>query len=83
MFGKICMFSKKSYLFKRRWPLLGIVCLLLLVIISGILFVPNIKGSGNPSSRPSSHRFGQTATAGMVVPTLTATVITHTYTSFF
>jgi hypothetical protein len=73
MFGKICMFSKKSYLFKRRWPLIGIVCLLLLVIMSAILFVPSIKGRGNPSSLSSSHRFGQTATADMVVPTLTAT----------
>jgi hypothetical protein len=71
MFGKISMFSKKSYLFKRKWPLMGIICLLLLVIMSGIFFAPSIKENGNSSLHLSSHRFSQTATADMAVPTLT------------
>ncbi|HWS85173.1 MAG TPA: hypothetical protein VN207_13040 [Ktedonobacteraceae bacterium] len=68
------MFKKKSYVFKHRLPLVGILCLLLLIVISCILFVPNIKGSGNPFSHRSSPRLGQTATPSTVVPTLSPTV---------
>ncbi len=73
MFGKISMFSKKSYLLKRKWPLLGIICLLLLILMSAIFFVPGIKGDGNSTSHSSSRHFGQTATTDITTPTLNAT----------
>jgi len=68
------MFNKKSYAFKRRWPLIGIICLLLLLIISAILFVPSIKGTGKPFSRHPSSRSGQTATPDIAATTLTPTL---------
>ncbi len=67
------MFSKKSYLFKRKWPLIGIICLLLLTIVTGIFFVPSIKGNRSSTSHPSSRRFGQIATADITTPMLNAT----------
>src|SRR6266571_4114365 len=68
------MFNKKSYAFKRRWPLIGIICLLLLLIISAILFVPSIKGTGKPFSRHPSSRSGPTATPDIAATTLTPTL---------
>src|SRR5260370_9222450 len=68
------MINKKSYAIKRRWPLIGIICLLLLLIISAILFVPSIKGTGKPSSRHPSSRSGQTATPDIAATTLTPTL---------
>ena len=73
MFGKISMFSKKSNLLKRKWPLMGIICLLLLVLVSAIFFVPSIKGNGSSASHSSSRHFGQTATTDITTPTLDAT----------
>src|SRR6266480_4646966 len=67
------MFNERSYAIKRRLPLIGILCLLLLLIISGILFVPSIKGTENPSSRHSSLRFDQTATPDIATITQTPT----------
>ena len=68
MFSKISLFNKHS-LFKRKWPLVGILCLFLLIIMSSIAFAPNIKGNSNSSS----HHFGQTATANIKNPLLNAT----------
>jgi hypothetical protein len=73
MFGKISMFSKKSNLLKRKWPLMGIICLLLLVLVSAIFFVPSIKGDGSSVSHSSSRHLGQAATADITTPTLNAT----------
>jgi len=49
------------------------ICLLLLLIISGILFVPNLKGSGTPASRHAASPFSQTATSDPAVPALSPT----------
>src|SRR6266852_1416867 len=68
------MFNKKSYAIKRRWPLIGIISLLLLLIISAILFVPSIKGTGKPYSRHPSSRSGQAATPDIAATTLTPTL---------
>jgi hypothetical protein len=60
----------KNVLFKHKWPLVGIICLLLLVIAGSILFAPNIKGDGKATS---SHHPSQTATAPIATPTPTLT----------
>jgi 3-keto-disaccharide hydrolase len=66
------MYKKKSYTFKPRLLLIGIICLLLFLIVSSILFfVPSLKGSGNPSSHRSSLHSGQTATPDVATTTLT------------
>jgi hypothetical protein len=67
------MLSKKSYAFKRRWPLIGSICLLLLVIISGILFIPSMRSENLSSHRSSSHS-SQTATPDATVSALSPTV---------
>ncbi len=67
------MLSKKSYAIKRRCPLIAIICLLLLVIISGILLIPNIKSENTSSHRSSSHP-SQTATPDATISALSPTV---------
>jgi len=67
------MLKKKSRVFKHKLPLIGMICLLLLLIISGILFVPSIKGSKTPSSRHAASPFGQTATSDPAVLALSPT----------
>src|SRR5215813_3446621 len=73
MFREIYLFSKKKYLFKRKWSLMGIFCLLLLIVMSAIFLASSMKENKNFSSHPSSRRSGQTSTIYIATPTLNAT----------
>jgi hypothetical protein len=67
------MLKKKSRIFKHKLPLLGVLCLLLLLTISSILFVPNMRGSGKPASRHAASPLSQTATSDPIIPALSPT----------
>ncbi len=65
------MFHKKNSVFKRRWFLIGIICVLCFLIISSILFIARIPAHRSPLAHHFPHLFGHVATSRVEVSILT------------